>query len=156
MAEEFLQYKNKPLVRCGDVIYYGDMNDKCVAKLTIKSKNKKDNMDFADRVFIQILNTDFSDPKKLVIQKGEQNGLFSAIDTAYVWLKKAMKNFTKDTIIGDILDIDETTAPIFLSIGMHCLGCPASRGETVEQACMVHGVDVDALVKAVNEHIKDK
>lgn len=63
MAEEFLQYKNKPLVRCGDVIYYGDMNDKCVAKLTIKSKNKKDNMDFADRVFIQILNTDFSDPK---------------------------------------------------------------------------------------------
>ena len=69
-----------------------------------------------------------------------------------------MENFkiTKDTIIGDILDIDETTAPIFLSIGMHCLGCPASRGETVEQACMVHGVDVDALVKAVNEHIKDK
>ena len=92
MAEEFLQYKNKPLVRCSDVIYYGDMNDKCVAKLTIKSKNKKDNMDFADRVFIQILSTDFSDPKKLVIQKGEQNGLFSAIDTAYVWLKKAMKN----------------------------------------------------------------
>ena len=40
MAEEFLQYKDKPLVRCGDVIYYGDMNDKCVAKLTIKSKNK--------------------------------------------------------------------------------------------------------------------
>lgn len=67
-----------------------------------------------------------------------------------------MAQITKDTIIGDILDIDESTAPIFLSIGMHCLGCPASRGETVEQACMVHGVDVDALVKAVNEHIKDK
>ena len=45
-----------------------------------------------------------------------------------------MAQITKDTIIGDILDIDETTAPIFLSIGMHCLGCPASRGETVEQA----------------------
>jgi len=64
MAEEFLQYKNKPLVRCGDVIYYGDMNDKCVAKLTVKSKTKVDDMEFADRVFIQILNTDMSDPKK--------------------------------------------------------------------------------------------
>ena len=67
-----------------------------------------------------------------------------------------MVQITKDTVIGDILDIAPQTAPIFFSIGMHCLGCPASRGETVEQACMVHGVDVDALVKAVNEHIKDK
>ena len=57
-----------------------------------------------------------------------------------------MAQVTKDTIIGDILEIDETTAPIFLSIGMHCLGCPASRGETIEQACMVHGVDADELV----------
>ena len=67
-----------------------------------------------------------------------------------------MAQITKDTIIGDILEIDATTAPIFLSIGKHCLGCPASRGETVEQACMVHGVDADELVKKVNEHIKDK
>ena len=50
---------------------------------------------------------------------------------------------TKDTIIGDILNIAPQTAPLFMGIGMHCLGCPASRGETVEQACMVHGVDVD-------------
>ena len=62
-----------------------------------------------------------------------------------------MINITKDTIIGDILDIAPQTAPIFLSIGMHCLGCPASRGETVEQACAVHGVDVDSLLRAVNE-----
>lgn len=46
---------------------------------------------------------------------------------------------TKDTILGDILDAAPQTAPIFLSIGRHCLGCPASRGETVEQACYVHG-----------------
>ena len=47
---------------------------------------------------------------------------------------------TKDTIIGDILDINaEAAAPIFFGMGMHCLGCPASRGESVEQACMVHG-----------------
>ncbi len=62
-----------------------------------------------------------------------------------------MVNITKDTIIGDILDIAPQTAPIFMSIGMHCLGCPSSRGETVEEACMVHGVDVDALLRAVNE-----
>ena len=54
-----------------------------------------------------------------------------------------MAQITKDTIIGDILDIAPETAPIVLSIGMHCLGCPSSRGETVEQACMVHGVQVD-------------
>ena len=62
-----------------------------------------------------------------------------------------MVNITKDTVIGDILDIAPQTAPIFMSIGMHCLGCPSSRGETVEEACMVHGVDVDALLRAVNE-----
>ena len=62
-----------------------------------------------------------------------------------------MVNITKDTIIGDILDIAPQTAPIFMSIGMHCLGCPSSRGETVEEACMVHGVNVDALLRAVNE-----
>ena len=65
-----------------------------------------------------------------------------------------MVNITKDTIIGDILDIAPQTAPIFMSIGMHCLGCPSSRGETVEEACMVHGVDVDALLRAVNEVAK--
>ena len=53
---------------------------------------------------------------------------------------------TKDTIIGDILTIAPDTAPLFLEIGMHCLGCPASRGETVEQACMVHGVEVEELL----------
>ena len=61
-----------------------------------------------------------------------------------------MAKITKDTIIGDILDIAPETAPIFLSIGMHCLGCPGARSETVEEACMVHGVDVDALLTALN------
>lgn len=62
-----------------------------------------------------------------------------------------MATITKDTIIGDILDIAPETAPVFLSIGMHCLGCPSSRNETVEQACMVHGVDVDSFLKKINE-----
>lgn len=60
---------------------------------------------------------------------------------------------TKDTIIGDILDIDDTTAPLFMEIGMHCLGCPASRGETIEQACQVHGQNADDLVAKLNAHI---
>ena len=63
---------------------------------------------------------------------------------------------TRNTIIGDILDMDATTAPYFLEMGMHCLGCPASRGETVEQACMVHGVDCDALIAKINAHMAGK
>ena len=59
----------------------------------------------------------------------------------------------KDTIIGDILRVAPQTAPVFLGIGMHCLGCPASQGETVEQACAVHGVDVDELLVQVNQLI---
>ena len=64
-----------------------------------------------------------------------------------------MVQITKDTIIGDILDIAPETAPVFMSIGMHCLGCPASRGETVEEACIVHGVDVTALLTELNNTI---
>ncbi len=60
--------------------------------------------------------------------------------------------YSRDTIIGDILDHDASTAPLFLAIGMHCLGCPASRGETIEQACRVHGQDADALVARLNAH----
>ncbi len=63
------------------------------------------------------------------------------------------KTVSRNTIVGDILDMDETTAPIFLSIGMHCLGCPASRGETLEQACGVHGVDCDELIAKLNAHM---
>ena len=64
-----------------------------------------------------------------------------------------MVQITKDTIIGDILDIAPETAPAFMSIGMHCLGCPSSRNETVEQACMVHGVNVDELLQTLNAMI---
>ena len=67
------------------------------------------------------------------------------------WRKYLYGNDYKRHIIGDILDVAPQTAPIFLSIGMHCLGCPSSRGETVEEACMVHGVDVEKLLALVNE-----
>lgn len=64
-----------------------------------------------------------------------------------------MAQVTKDTIIGDILDMDPSTAPFFLEMGMHCLGCPASRGETLEQACMVHGFPVEELLEKLNAHM---
>lgn len=59
---------------------------------------------------------------------------------------------TKETVIGDILDADPSTAPFFLEMGMHCLGCPASRGESIEEACMVHGVSAEELVAKLNAH----
>ena len=62
-----------------------------------------------------------------------------------------MTEITKDTVIGDILDICPDAAPYFLQMGMHCLGCPSSRGETVEEACAVHDIDVDKLLAVVNE-----
>lgn len=63
---------------------------------------------------------------------------------------------TKDTVIGDILDEDMEVAPYFLEMGMHCLGCPASRGETIAEACAVHGNDPDELVAQLNAHFENK
>ena len=67
-----------------------------------------------------------------------------------------MAQIDKNMTVGDILDLDRETAVYFLNMGMHCLGCPASRGETVEQACMVQGVDADALVKEINAYLAGK
>ena len=58
---------------------------------------------------------------------------------------------TKDTVIGDILDFNaEAAAPFFFEMGMHCLGCPSARGESVGQACQVHGVDANKIVDNLN------
>lgn len=63
---------------------------------------------------------------------------------------------TKNSVIGDVLDYDRETALFFFEIGMHCLGCPASRGETIEEACIVHGTDADELVKKINDYLASK
>jgi hybrid cluster-associated redox disulfide protein len=63
---------------------------------------------------------------------------------------------TKDSIIGDVLDFDRGTAQFFLEIGMHCLGCPSARGESIEAACAVHGTDADALVAKINDYLATK
>ena len=63
---------------------------------------------------------------------------------------------TKDSIIGDVLDFDRGTAQFFFEIGMHCLGCPHSRGESIADACAVHGTDADELVRKINEYLQNK
>lgn len=63
---------------------------------------------------------------------------------------------TKDTLIGDVLDFDIDTAQFFFEIGMHCLGCPHSRGESIEDACIVHGTNADELVAKINDFLSKK
>ena len=67
-----------------------------------------------------------------------------------------MAKITKDTIIADVLRLDPGTAPFFLEIGMHCLGCPSASGESVGAACMVHGVDADELIAKINAYLETK
>lgn len=64
-----------------------------------------------------------------------------------------MAKVTKDTMIGELLQIDENVAPLLLNIGMHCLGCPSSQMETIEQAAAVHGIDPDGLVDDINNFL---
>lgn len=61
-----------------------------------------------------------------------------------------MANITRETIIADILDIAPEKAPLFYELGMHCLGCVMASGETVEEACAVHGVDTEAFLEKLN------
>lgn len=63
---------------------------------------------------------------------------------------------TKDMTIGELLNIDIAIAPILMQAGMHCIGCPSSQGESLEEAAMVHGMDCDALVNAINEYLSHK
>ena len=62
---------------------------------------------------------------------------------------------TKNSIIGDVLDMAPETAQFFFEIGMHCLGCPSARGESIEMACAVHGVDADELIAKLNDFIEN-
>lgn len=64
-----------------------------------------------------------------------------------------MATITKDMTIGDILRVDEGLVPILLETGMHCLGCPSAQAESLEEACMVHGTDVDAIVAKMNSFL---
>ncbi len=63
---------------------------------------------------------------------------------------------TKQSLIGEVLDFDVNTAQFFFEIGMHCLGCPSSRGESIEEACAVHGTNADELVAKLNAYFQSK
>ncbi len=67
-----------------------------------------------------------------------------------------VQSITKDTTIGDVLRIKPEAVPLLMEIGMHCIGCPASMGETVEEAAMVHGIDAEDLVTQMNEIQKEE
>lgn len=67
-----------------------------------------------------------------------------------------MEKITSDMIISEVLKIDNGLIPIFFESGMHCLGCPSAAGESIKDACMVHGIDADELVKKLNEYLEEK
>lgn len=91
--QKFPMYKDKPLVRSGDVLFYGDMSDKYVVRLQIKSKKMVDDMEVADKVAVQLMSTDPDvSPRKQVIKTSEKSGLYLALDIAEVWLKRALAN----------------------------------------------------------------
>lgn len=64
--------------------------------------------------------------------------------------EKAMSEITKEMTIGDILRANPNVAPVLMEAGMHCLGCPSAQGESLEEAAMVHGLDIDELMAAIN------
>lgn len=63
---------------------------------------------------------------------------------------------TKDTLIGDLLRYDYGFAFVLMEAGMHCVGCPASQGESIEEAAMVHGMDIDELMKSISEYVAER
>lgn len=65
-----------------------------------------------------------------------------------------MSRVSKDMIIGDIVQIDSGIIPILMGAGMHCIGCPSAQGESLEEAAMVHGLDVDDLVEDINNYLE--
>lgn len=67
-----------------------------------------------------------------------------------------MAAVAKDMIIGEVLSLDKGTVPILMNSGLHCLGCPSAQGETLEEACEIHGIDVDTLIGELNAYLADK
>lgn len=89
--QDFLTYKNRPLVRSGNTIYYGNMTDKFVIKMDIKSTKKQDDLDIADKVAVSLVHTDDNmSPKDRVIKSSEKGGLYEALDLGAIWLERAL------------------------------------------------------------------
>ena len=89
--QEFLTYKGKPLVRCGETLYYGNMSDPFVIMLTVNSTKKVGELDLSGRVTVQLINTDPEvRPRERIVKKSEKQGLYQAMDIASIWLERAL------------------------------------------------------------------
>ncbi len=92
-AQKFSTYKGRPLVRCGDEIYYGSMEEPYVIRMQIKSTKDVNGTQIADKVTIQLMATDpYLSPRKQLIKSSEKKGLFLAMDIADIWLERALAN----------------------------------------------------------------
>ena len=88
---KFFEYKGRPLVRSGSTLYYGNMYDPYVVMIQVVSTREKDDLTLADKVTIQMLNTDPTvSPMAMVVKKSEKTGLYQAIDLASIWLDRAL------------------------------------------------------------------
>lgn len=94
MAEkknDFLTYKGKPIVRNGNTIYYGDMNDDYVIMMRILSSKEFGDTDLASKVSVQLVNTDPNvSIKEKIVKTSEKKGLYAAMDIADIWLTRAL------------------------------------------------------------------
>ena len=88
--KEFFYYRGFPLVRSGDELYYGSMGDKVVTRLTIRGKEKFQDVELPTKVMVQLVPTGTEPVDLTQVKKGEMNSLYEALDTAYVWLTKAL------------------------------------------------------------------
>lgn len=87
----FLMYKGKPLVRNGNTIYYGNMGDPFVVVIQISNTKTVKDIEVADRVVVQLVNTDPNiRPRERIVKKGEKRGLYNAIDIGTVWLERSL------------------------------------------------------------------
>jgi hypothetical protein len=92
-AQEFQTYKGRPLVRCGDEIYYGNMEEPYVIRMQIKSKKDFNGTEVADKVTVQLMATDpYLSPRKQLVKSSEKSGMFLAMDIADIWLERALNN----------------------------------------------------------------
>ncbi len=91
--QEFFTYKGRPLVRCGDELYYGNMQEPYVIRLLIKSKKESKGIELADKVTVQLMATDPDlSPRKQLVKTSEKSGLYLAMDIADIWLERALAN----------------------------------------------------------------
>ncbi len=91
-GNSFLTYKGKPIVRKGNTIYYGNMNDPFVIMLLITSTHEVNGVKIADKVKVQLVDTNEPNPLAAIVKSSDKNGLWAAIDIASIWLQRALKD----------------------------------------------------------------